>query len=218
MNHWTERELWGAEALACRVQAARYDQLECIWEKAPVQGPPPFSLDDALNRFADYIECYTVNLHPPLAVRAPVLRIEVEDDAPSDLLPYSERLRSRFQKPSQPTRVYVASRALANLFGSTAGGLPELDNRDHDVLLTDVFCHYLRHNHVKAIACWDGENARSKAGYRIKDPDVFLLDACGVPERIVESGGKYSVHQLASLIDYAAGNNPFGRELALEVW
>jgi hypothetical protein len=59
---------------------------------------------------------------------------------------------------------------------------------------------------------WVGEHVLPKAGFRIKDPDAFLVREES-PYRIVESGGSYNVRQLEGLVEYASE-----RGLELEVW
>jgi hypothetical protein len=141
-----------------------------------------------------------------------VLTLEPDDPIPSNLRLYSELLRRRWSNAAVPTNVFVASRSAANLFGSTAGGIPPLEQRDHDVLLADAYVHHLRTN-PDSIHEWVGEQLLKKAGHRIKNPDAFRVGADGKPYKIVESGGAYSAHQLQALCDFA-----IERGLALEVW
>ena len=79
------------------------------------------------------------------------------------------------------------------------------------MLLGNVFTHYAI-NAPNAARQWIGEHALPKAGFRIKDPDAFLVNQ-GAPYRIVESDGSYGVSQVKSLIEFARVRN-----LELEVW
>ncbi len=151
-------------------------------------------------------------MHPPLKPERPVLRWGPGDPVPDNLDAISGRLRSRWNQPGVPTKVYVATKKAANLFGSTGGGLPELNHRDHDMLLADAFSVYLRKSPSLA-SQWLGEHLLPKAGFRIKDPDAFLVAENGVPYQIIESGGSYSIGQIAGLIQYARA-----RSLVLELW
>ena len=209
---WTDHELFLVETLACRVKLTRLDQLQAIWSSAPC-GPAPFELEEALSRLRWAIDAYTVNLHPPLQPVRPVLTLRAQDNSPQDLRPHSNLMRARWNKPAIPTTVFVASKAAANLFGSTFGALPPLEHRDHDALLTDAFIHHLRKD-PNTIDQWVGEQMRPKAGYRIKDPDAFKVRPDGSPYQIIESGGSYSARQLTSLCRFALERQ---FEL-LEVW
>ena len=198
---WTDHEQFLTETLASRLKLVRLDQLRAIWADAPC-GPVPFDLEEALTRLDWAIDAYSVNLHPPLTPQRPVLTLRAESTCPEDLRPYSDLMRKRWNKPAIPTTVFVASRAAANLFGATSGGLPPLDHRDHDALLTDAFIAHLQ-KHPHTIEHWQGEQMRHKAGYRIKDPDAFMLRPDGTPSQIIESGGAYSVRQIRSLCNFA---------------
>ena len=49
---------------------------------------------------------------------------------------------------------------------------------------------------------WVGEDTRPKAGYRIKDPDAWLLDAQGRTICVIESAGRYSTQQIESFHEH----------------
>lgn len=120
--------------------------------------------------------------------------------------------RTRWPIAAQPTTVCVASHMIANMMGSTACNLPRLEQRDHDLLLAEVFVRY--HSENPNIADqWHGEHARPKAGYRIKDPDVFLTDSSGRALQVIESAGCYSARQVESFHDYCAESS-----LPYELW
>jgi len=99
--------------------------------------------------------------------------------------------------------VCVASPITANMMGSAACNLPRLEQRDHDLLLAEVFVQY--HAEIPNVTDhWHGEHIRAKAGYRIKDPDVFLSDSNGRVIKVIESAGCYSTRQVESFHDYCA--------------
>ena len=210
---WTRHELGLLEMITCCVNSARLEHLQCCWDSGP--SPPPFELSHALDRVtaATLMSCHLVNVHPPLNPISPVYSRPLDGPIPDykTLKEISQALRSRWSKNSVPTRIYVPTKKTANLFGSTAVGLPPLEHRDHDLLLTDVFFLYLRRS--PAIAKnWIGEHIQPKAGHKVKDPDAFLIRN-GEPYRIVESGGSYSVGQLTSILQHAEE-----RSLDLEIW
>ena len=187
--------------------------MQCCWDCGP--SPPPFELTRGLARLTveKFITCHLVNLHPSLNPTCPVYRHSVGDPIPEHKLlrEISHALSSRWDKTRVPTELYVPTKRAANWFGSTAFGLPSLKKRDHDLLLTDVFCLY--RSRSPAIAKrWIGEHLLPKAGFRVKDPDAFLVEN-GERYRIVESGGAYGRSQCESLICHAAE-----RSLELEIW
>ena len=46
------------------------------------------------------------------------------------------------------------------------------------------------------------EDCLPKAGYRIKDPDAFLVNSAGEVLRVIESAGRYSIAQIESFHDH----------------
>ena len=58
-----------------------------------------------------------------------------------------------------------------------------------------------------------GEAARPKAGFRIKDPDAFLIDAAGKVRRVIESGGKYEPDRVEAFHDHCVTEG-----LPYELW
>ncbi len=108
--------------------------------------------------------------------------------------------------------MFYASRLAANLYGSSAGHLPDLNHRDHDLLLGQVYLVFRTARPTEARQ-WIGEDTRPKAGYRIKDPDAFLVDAAGEVVRVIESAGRYSASQVESFHDHCAEHG-----LPYELW
>ena len=64
--------------------------------------------------------------------------------------------------------------------------------------------------HVRQLAC---EDVFPKAGFRIKNPDAFLLDDSGKPMRVVESAGRYGIPQIESFHQHCVE-----RDLPYELW
>lgn len=152
-----------------------------------------------------------INAHPRLAIKSPVLAWEPRQVEP-DLRAVAERIRARWRFSPEPTEVYWASAKAANLFGSGAGRLPNVLHRDHDLLLSEVFVFYhLRRSDL--VPRWAGEEIFSKAGFRIKDPDAFLIDDSGMPMRVVESAGRYGFRQIESFHQHCVEHN-----LPYELW
>jgi hypothetical protein len=100
----------------------------------------------------------------------------------------------------------------ASVFGSTAGKLPPVEHRDHDLRLAAVYVHYCM-TFPQLAQLWIGEHALPKAGYRIKDPDAFLRDDAGRFVRVIESAGRYGATQLRSFHEHC-----FEFDLSYELW
>ncbi len=150
---------------------------------------------------AQLIQLHTINIQELIPVM-PLFQWKPGDSEP-DFREVANGARTRWPQAAQPTMVCVASPMTANMMGSTACNLPRREQRDHDLLLAEVFVRYHSEN-PNITNQWQGEHTRPKAGYRIKDPDVFLSDSSGRVLRVVESAGCYSARQVESFHDYCA--------------
>jgi hypothetical protein len=206
----TERDLDLVETLTRRVRLAAVTQVAMLW------WPETRGLSTARSRLrclvaAGLIERHFVNAHPLLPVTRPLVAWKPGDDDP-DTEHVAAIIRNRWREPSVPTEICVASAAAANIFGSTARGLPALEHRDHDLRLASVYFHF-RAARPRQAKLWTGEHALPKAGYRVKDPDAFLVNANGDAVRVIESAGRYSVHQVAAFHEHCSDH-----ELPYELW
>jgi len=206
----THRDFDILETLTRRVRLLAIEQIRRVW------WPTHTNCRIARRRMrqlaAAGLVCRTiVNAHPLLPVKQP-LGIWRADDEEPDAHRISREARDRWRQTSEPVEVFTATRRTANLFGSTAGRLPAMLHRDHDLLLSQVFATYrtLRPEEARR---WLGEDALPKAGYRIKDPDAFLVDGSGRPSRVIESAGRYAPAQIASFHAYCVEY-----DLAYELW
>lgn len=147
-----------------------------------------------------WLERHVINAHPALPVTEP-LAAWSPGEAALDAERIAEATRSRWTKPAVPTEVVVATARTACLLGSTAGGLPPTEHRDHDLRLSAVYAHY-RRNRPALAGLWLGEHSLSKAGYRVKDPDAFLIDPGGRVLRVIESAGRYDPRQVSSFHEH----------------
>ncbi len=160
---------------------------------------------------AGWIQRTTINAHPllnPLTSLATWTPGQPEPDCDWIASPAQERWR----EAAIPQEVVFASADAANRFGSSAGSLPRLEQRDHDLLLGQVYVRFRIYRPHEA-ACWIGEDALPKAGYRIKDPDAFLLNEDGRPRYVIESCGRYDSKQVGSFHDHCHSN-----DLPYEIW
>jgi hypothetical protein len=211
MTTWTARDLQIVEALTTKVRLLTRDQIARGWWR-----PSERSQRHAADRLgvltkAGLLDGYLVNAHPLFRVETPVFRwAPGETDPEAEAV--AERLQGRWTEAARPTMVYAASRLAANLYGSFAGRLPDLTHRDHDLLLGEVYLLYLRDDPEAAVR-WAGEDTRPKAGYRVKDPDAFVLDGDGEIARVVESGGRYGRVQVEAFHEHCAEH-----DLPYELW
>ena len=129
-----------------------------------------------------------------------------------DLVQIAEIVQTRWDEPSTPTPVVAATRKAARLFGSSAGGLPPTNHRNHDLLLAGVYVRY-RTTEPELAGTWLGEDAVAIAERGVKNPDAFLFDDDGNVTRVIESAGRYSLAQLESFHRHCQS-----AELPYELW
>ena len=192
---WTKRELDIVETLTRRVRLLSLEQIARVW------WPKLRSLRGVRRRLrslstAGLVARAIVNVHPLLDVRAPLVRWTPGEDPP-DFARIAVLAKGRWQQASTPQQLFLATKFAANLFGSSAGQLPDVTHRDHDLLLGQVYVLY-RITRPAEAARWVGEDTRCKAGYRIKDPDALLCAAGGKVTRVIESAGRFSQKQVES--------------------
>ena len=209
-HQWSQYERLLVETLTCKVTMLRESDARTL-RRVQMVAVPRYSAAIARLIGGGLVERFLVNLHPPLAPKRPIVKLGVGKASEFAYDQMAQRLKERWRRPAKPTIVLVASRRACNLFGSTAGRLPDLCHRNHDALLGEVFVRYMN-SAPKLAHQWRGEHIFPKAGFCIKDPDAFLFRDQS-PYRIVESGGSYNARQLESLVDYASEH-----ELELEVW
>lgn len=208
---WTPRDLDIVETLAAKVCLLTAGQIaRGWWEPSKCREEHARARLRRLTR-AGLLCSYRVNAHPMWELRGPVVRWKPGEPDP-DAGAASGALQARWTEPARPTTVYTASPAAAGLFGCTGGELPELTHRDHDLLLGEVFVTY-RRSDPDAARRWVGEATRPKAGYRVKDPDAFLLDREGKTIRAIESGGKYGPERVEAFHEHCAGHR-----MPYELW
>jgi hypothetical protein len=196
---WTKRELDIVETLTRRVRVLATEQLARIW------WPELLSLRCVRRRLrplaaAGLLARATVDILPLLAIRAPLARWTPGEAAP-DLSLVAARAKRRWDQACIPHELYLATKLAANLFGSSAGRLPDMTHRDHDLLLGQVYVLYRTRRPAEAVR-WVGRDARPKAGFRIKDPAAWLLGRDGQVTRIIESAGHGRPQQVERLHEY----------------
>lgn len=207
---WTTRDLDIVETLTRRVRLLSIEQIAHIWWRC---ADARRAARRRLRRLAaaGLVIRTVVNTHPLLDISEPLAAWSPGAEEP-DFTDVSRQAKARWCWPSVPSEVFYASRLAANLYGSSAGQLPDLNHRDHDLLLGQVYLVFRAVRPAQARQ-WIGEDTRLKAGYRIKDPDAFLVDAAGEAVRIIESAGRYSASQVESFHDHCVEHG-----LPYELW
>ena len=207
---WTQRDYDILQSLAIRIRMLSVTQATQIW------WPQRESLRDSrrcLRRLTagGLVHRYVINAHPLLAVTAPLTSWKPGQLEP-DCHELSLAARRRWNRPTIPLEVFTASKQTANLFGGVAYGLPRLEQRDHDLLLADAFVAY-RCNRPSEAEHWVGEDFLPKAGFRIKDPDAFLINDHGQMTHVIESAGRYTPKQINSFHEHCSA-----LDLPYELW
>lgn len=114
-----------------------------------------------------------------------------------DFYEIEQVVRNRWTAQPTPTPVLAATHKAARLFGSSTGGLPPENHRNHDLLLASTYLRY-RCVQPEQAANWLGEDAVAMAEKGVKNPDAFLFDNEGALVKVIESAGRYSFKQLES--------------------
>lgn len=140
------------------------------------------------------------------------LQVWNPNDTLPDLSRIAELVQRRWDRTSEPTPVVAATHKASRLFGSSAGGLPPTNHRNHDLLLAGVYVRY-RVEEPALAATWLGEDAVAMAERGVKNPDAFLFDDEGNVNRVIESAGRYSLKQLESFHQHCQS-----AELPYELW
>ncbi len=195
----TERDMDLLTTLTLRVRIMTPRQIASVW------WPDGRSLCQTVRRLqkfqhAGLVEQHIVNAHPLLPATRPLFAWRPGTPEP-DCERVAERCRVRWNRPRRPLAVCVASRKAAGMFGSSGRGLPPNEHRDHDLRLASVYVSYRQHRRQLA-RLWVGEHGLPKAGYRIKDPDAFLVESDGTVRRVIESAGRYSARQVESFHEH----------------
>ena len=196
---WTKTDLDIVETLARRVRLLSVEQVARVW------WPELRSLRVVRRqlrrlRTAGLVAKAMVNVHPLLDVRAPLVHWTPGEDEP-DFARIAARAKDRWRLASIPKQIFLATKLAANLFGSSAGHLPELTHRDHDLLLGQVYVLYTTTRPTEATR-WVGQDARPRAGYRIRNPDACLLGSGGQVIRVIQAAGRYSQKQVETFHEH----------------
>ncbi len=208
---WTQRDIDILRTLALKVRMLTLKQVANLWWK-----PSPRRMSNARRRLrlmcdADLLSSYSLNTHPLLNLELPVCAWQPGDRRPSPGK-VSYGLRSRWTEPSIPQTVYMATKKSIFLFASYSSGLPSKPfDWTHDLHVAVVYCYYHRHR-PEEFPLWIGEDALPKAGFRVKDPDAFIVRS-GQAKKVVEFGGRYDKQRCLDFHLHCED-----RELPYELW
>ncbi|TWU62653.1 hypothetical protein V7x_43880 [Crateriforma conspicua] len=207
---WTPAVYDLLETLTCRVRLLSLAHVQHGWAKQfGNSGGAVVAIQRLVNAGLIAGDVWNLPISPigeePLAVWTPL-------HAAPDFMQLTEVVQTRWDKPTQPTPVVAATHKAARLFGSSAGGLPPTNHRNHDLLLAAVYIRY-RLTQPKLAKTWLGEDAVAIAERGVKNPDAFLFDDEGHVTRVIESAGRYSLEQIESFHRHCQS-----AELPYELW
>lgn len=193
---WTQFDRDIVSTLTCRVRVLSLDQIRRSWNQSTevVRRQLARLVAGKLIHTAEW------NVVPPLIGRTPLFVWKLGDASP-DAWRLSLTAQARWRRSAVRHTVYQATDLAARLFGSSAGRPTRIYERQHDLLLAEVFVRYREELPLLA-GYWVGEEALPKAEYGVKNPDAFLIDDEFRPRRVIESAGAYSQQQVETFHEY----------------
>lgn len=184
------------EALAYKVRLLSIEQIATTWWPDSKGYKAKEKLLQLRKR--GFLVRSSVPAKPLLPLNGPVFTWTPGQAAPAAAR-LSQHFRHRWAKHHRNaaviTPVYVASRFTAFLFGGVGGRL-NVQTATHDLHVASIYLHFLTTDPDAAHA-WVGEDAKGKAGRKIKDPDAFIEQDRQEP-LVVEFAGAYSNSQVES--------------------
>lgn len=151
-----------------------------------------FSLDRLIARKLARTEMWDIVL--PKTDRTPLFTWRPKAPDPDTWL-ISKQARQRWKQPTSRVIVYQATELAGRIFGSRCGQSIREIERQHDLLLSEVYVDYFLALPSLAEA-WRGEDMLPMAEKGVKNPDAFLMDGDLLPRRVIESTGAYSQQQV----------------------
>ena len=193
---WTQFDLEIVRALTCQVRVLSHDQVRRGWNQ------PIDAVRQQLARLvtAKLVAIVELTVVAPMVGRTPIFLWKPGEDSP-DAWRLSLAVRNRWRRAATRHTVFQATDLAARLFGSSAGRSTRVYERQHDLLLAEVFVRY-RQELPSLVPYWVGEEALPKTEYGVKNPDAFLIDDESRPRRVIESAGAYSQQQVETFHEY----------------
>ena len=203
------------EALTLKVRVMKSDQIASAW------------FDDDVGKAREELEplCETgllerkvIQAHPMVDLweeseesgqREPAAKWVPGDPEPTakDLEDLAEFFQSRWDQADEEYEVFVATKRASNLMGSHIGP-PSGDQWTHDLHVAEIFVELKKDLSPEDMRSVIGEGALPKLGkeiWRMKDPDLFLVDEHGQAELVIEFAGAYDKEHLRELHDHCSG-------------
>lgn len=193
---WTQFDQDIVSTLTCQVRVLSLDQIGRGWNQPT---------NDARRQLTRLVSSKLIQTAEWLVVPPPIgqrpMYVWKPGDEEPDAWRLSQAVQARWRKSASRHTVYQATDLAARLFGSSAGRPSRVYERQHDLLLAEVFVRY--REELPALAeYWVGEEALPKAEYGVKNPDAFLIDDELRPRRVIESAGAYSQQQVETFHEY----------------
>jgi hypothetical protein len=188
-----DREILSTLSGPCRL--ATVEQLaRTFWpsSKSPVSDTRKrlSSLKDA-----GLVESRVIMAHPEIALARPVF--SWPDDDPEDLGSVAYRVKTRWTKPLQATRVIIATPEARKLLGARPGRPTRRSETTHDVHLTAVYLTYLRTKPEIAAHWSSGDQLEADAFERV--PDAIVKDDRDHINRVIDFAGSYRAGKLKAM-------------------
>ena len=196
------------ETLTCKVRVLSKDQILRVWNEQDSR-LLLLSIERLISAKLVQLQMWEVVI--PQTDRTPLFTWKPYDPEPDSWV-ISENARRRWRTQRSTVFVYQATQSAGRLFGSRSGKRIRTIERQHDLLLGEVYVDY-RRNMPDLAERWYGEDTVPQAPYGVKNPDAFLFDEDLQPRRVIESTGAYSQRQVRSFHKYCRTNN-----LPYELW
>jgi hypothetical protein len=204
----TARDLEVLETLATRIRVLTIGQVAGHWFGGSwtVAQRRMASL-----RRAGLLHLFTMQSRPPLSLREPMFAWEPSAATP-DFHALSYACCVRWNQPTTPTQLVVASPAGCVRFACKPTRQPRRSEVSHDVTLGGVYLAILK-SLPEIAQTWQSEGTLRSGGFgdRQKLPDAMVLRECRLT--VVELGGTYPAQRLEELHRFCAG-----RRLPYELW
>lgn len=184
-------------ALTLRVRLFTAQQVARFW----LFDGRPASLSNARRRLrslcaARLLEERPILAEPALKLQSPIVAWNV-DDPPPAFHAVAWRLQCRWTESASETVVYLATDFAADTFGGVAARLPTLGQETHDLHVSEVYL-LMRRERPALAKFWLGEEVIRPTRIEEKLPDAVIVNAAGVPVRVIEFGGRYDHKRVAA--------------------
>ncbi|HRK35092.1 MAG TPA: hypothetical protein PLJ47_10905 [Candidatus Hydrogenedentes bacterium] len=206
----TEREEDILRTLTHRVRYLSADQLTRGWWKPGRSGTVGMRRTVRSLIARKLLAAQRLPVEPEIDLRQPILTW-LPDDPDPEPGPISRLLQNRWTAHASSTTIVFATWTAARLFGGYGGGIKNSLQVTHDLHLSQIYLK-LRAADPDAAARWETEDVREHTRHE-KVPDVYVRDAEGEVERVIEFGGKYDAARVWKFHAFCAD-----RRYPYELW